>query len=104
MAKVDPEALKQAEEGTVILEVKTPDGRLIGYKGRFIPDVYDNFTECLRENQNAHRIANLKKEGKNANAQTKEQEKAAEERKKLQQARKEKADVALLGAISSGAK
>lgn len=107
MALIDPEVLKKVEEGTTIQEVRSADGKLvIGYKGRFCkypdgtPKVYDNFTECLRENSKQNRIDILKSEGKNEHGQTPDQVKEFLARQKRQLAVKEKADLALSAAAS----
>lgn len=95
MPKIDPEELKQIERGTIIQEIKNANGLVIGYKGRFLPDVYDNYTECLRENARASEVAELKKRGLNEHGQTKDQAEKFARRVMRSQQIKEKADVAL---------
>lgn len=103
MAIVDPEVLKRTQEGTTIVEVRDAGGNIVGYKGRFLKNqdgtavVFDNRMEAHKMNQTAHRIQDLKSKGLNEYGQTKEQEEAFNKRKKLQQARRDKADIALLG-------
>lgn len=98
MSIIDPEILKRTQEGTVIIQVKDAMGNAIGYKGRFLPHTYDNFTEALRENQKAREQTEFKRLGLNEHGQTKEQAKAFEDKKKIQQLKKDKAEMALIGA------
>lgn len=96
MAKINPEEMQEIEQGGGI-EIKTNQhGQTIGWKGRYLPDYFDNYTECLRLNQDARRVQLLAAEGKNDQGQTKEQQKAFTERQKIQKIRKEKAEDALL--------
>jgi len=65
-----------------------------GFKGQFLPHVYDNRSEALRANiLEAERIR-LAREGKNINMQTPEQVKAYEARKKVSTEKKLKAEMA----------
>lgn len=98
MSIIDPEILKMSHEGTTIIEVRNAQGYVIGYKGRFLSHVYDNFTEALRENSKVNRENQLKKEGKNEHGQTKEQAEEFNKRKRYQQQLREKADMALAAA------
>lgn len=100
MGVIDPELLIQSQEGTIIKEIKDANGMILGYKGRFLPHVYDNFTECLRENQNAHRIEVLKKQGLNQHGQDKQQEEEFKQRAKRQHEQKEKAEMALAAMVA----
>lgn len=95
MPKIDPEILKQAQQGTVIQEYKDANGMILGYKGRFCKDVFDNFTECLRENARAYEIQTLKAHGLNEHGQTKEQIQQFNKRMEISKKIKERADLAL---------
>lgn len=96
MSRVDPEMLDQMESGSGIQTKKDAYGTILAWKGPWLPDWYDNYTEMLRENQNARRVELLKKAGLNENAQTPEQAKAFKEKQKIQMIRKQKAEAALL--------
>jgi hypothetical protein len=96
MSKIDPEMLDQIGSASGIEYKKDNHGNILAVKGPWLPDWFDNYTECLRENQNARRIQLLQKAGKNPNGQTKEVAKAFEDRKKIQLIRKERAETALL--------
>lgn len=96
MSKIDPEMLDQIESGRGIEFKKDNYGNVLACKGPWLPDWFDNYTECLRENQNARRIQLLREAGLNEHGQTKDQQKAFETRKKVQMIRKEKAEAALL--------
>ena len=100
MAIVDPEMLKKIQHGSTIIQFKDPAGAVLGYQGRFLKSVFDNYTECLRENAKEREQQEFKKLGLNQHGQTKEQAKAFEDRKKVQQAKKEKAELALIGAAA----
>lgn len=96
MSKIDPEMLDHIDSGRGMTTKKDNDGNVLAWKGPWLPDWFDNYTECLRENQNARRIQLLKNAGLNENGQTQEQAKEFEKRKKVQTVRKEKAEAALL--------
>lgn len=98
--RIDPKELDTALKGTG-LQVKTnADGQPIAWKGPYSADWFDNYTECLRENQHARRTSLLAKEGKNAQGQTKDQEKEFNDRKRIQVIRKQKSEAALLASES----
>lgn len=65
-----------------------------GYKGPYLPHVYDNRSEALRENCLEADRLRLAKVGKNINGQTPEQVKAYEARKKVALDKKAKAEMA----------
>ena len=91
--KIDPKELEVA--ATTGIEIKyNTQGQPIGYKGPWLPDWYDNYTECLRENQFEKRRIDAKKMGLNEHLQTPEQEKAFKKRQEIQLKRKEKAETA----------
>lgn len=96
MSKIDPEMLDQIEAGRGMETKRDKEGNILAWKGPWLPDYFDNYTECLRENQNARRIKLLKDAGLNASGQTPEQQKAFEQRASIQKVRKEKAEAALL--------
>ena len=100
MPIVGPEILERIKQGTTIIHFKDPNGTVLGYQGRFLKSVFDNYTECLRENAKEREQQEFKKLGLNQHGQTKEQAKAFEDRKKVQQAKKEKAELALIGAAA----
>lgn len=79
---------KMKEEQNTIQEV------LGGYKGPYLPHVYDNRSECLRANVQEAERQRLAKEGKNIHAQTPEQEKAFKLRQKEAMDKKRKAELA----------
>lgn len=93
MAKIDPKDLEFAAQQGIEMK-KDNNGAVIGYKGPWLPHWYDNYTEMLRENQNELRIQRQTKAGLNAHAQTPEQAKEFEKRKKVAMVRKEKAEMA----------
>lgn len=96
MSKIDPEMLDVMESGRGMTTKRDNDGNILAWKGPWLPDWFDNYTECLRENQNARRIQLLKQAGLNEQAQTKDQQSAFEKRHDVQMIRKEKAEAALL--------
>lgn len=96
MSKIDPEMLDQIERQRGIEMKKDGDGNVLAWKGPWLPDWFDNYTECLRENQNARRVQKLRDAGLNENGQTKEQAKAFSEKQRIQKIRKQKAEDALL--------
>ena len=96
MSKIDPEMLDQIEQGRGMELRKDKDGNILAWKGPWLPDWFDNYTECLRENQNARREKLLREAGLNKHGQTKDQFAAFEKRGKIQTIRKEKAEAALL--------
>lgn len=100
MAIIDPEILKATQEGTTIIEVRDATGRLLGFKGRFLPHTYDNFGEALRENSKIDNLNRCKSKGLNEFGQTPEQEKEFKENAKRQKMAKEKADMALTAAAN----
>ena|SRR3990167_1445130 len=62
-----------------------------GFQGPYLPHVYDNRSEALRENCLEADRQRLAKEGKNINMQTPAQEKAYAVRKEESEKRKQKA-------------
>ena len=89
MPIVAPEQLeKLKEDANTIKEV------LGGYKGPYLPHVYDNRQEALRENIKEAERLRLKAKGLNMHAQTPEQVKAFEARKKETTALKQRAALA----------
>jgi hypothetical protein len=96
MSRIDPEMLDQIERQRGMEMKKDNDGNVLAWKGPWLPDWFDNYTECLRENQNARRVQKLKDAGLNEHGQTKEEAKSFEDRKKIQLIRKQKAEDALL--------
>lgn len=103
MGVIDPSVLERKMAGNQLVEVKNAQGVTIGWKGPFVESVYDNMTECLRDNQNARRIQEAKSRGLNEHGQTKEQEAEFKKKQKEQLARKERADMALAAAQNAGA-
>ena len=65
-----------------------------GFQGPWLPHVYDNRTECWKENIAEVERLRLAKDGKNGQMQTPEQVKAFEARKKVSEDRKRKAELA----------
>lgn len=96
MSKIDPIVLDQIEAGASMQVKSDSNGMPIAWKGPWLPDWFDNYMECHKENQAALRIKKLKAEGKNENGQTPEQEKEFKHRAEIQQQRKQKAEAALL--------
>jgi hypothetical protein len=96
MSKIDPEMLDQIDTGRGMTTKRDNDGNILAWKGPWLPDWFDNYTECLRENQNARRVKLLRDAGLNEHGQTKEQAEAFQKRKQVQTIRKEKAEAALL--------
>ena len=96
MSKIDPEMLDQIDLGRGITTKRDNDGNILAWKGPWLPDWYDNYTECLRCNQDELRKKKLRDAGLNEHDQTKEQAQAFEKRKQVQTVRKEKAEAALL--------
>lgn len=96
MSKIDPEMLDSIDAGRGMTTKKDNDGNILAWKGPWLPDWYDNYTECLRENQNARRVQLLKQAGLNEHGQTPQQAKDFQKRKEVQTIRKEKAESALL--------
>lgn len=94
MSIIDPRLLKEMEMGGGIEIKRNLQGIAVAYKGQFLPDWYDNYMECHRDNQNENRRLSLAKEGKNFHGQTPEQEKAFNKRLALAKQRKEKAELA----------
>lgn len=94
MSIIDPKLLKQIEIGGGIEIKRNLQGLPVAYKGPHLPDWYDNYMECLKDNQNENRKVMLAKEGKNFQMQTPEQEKAFNKRLALSKQRKEKAELA----------
>ena len=91
--KIEVSDLKEMEQSGIEIR-KDRYGNSIGYKGPWLPDWYDNYTEMLRENQKARRIALNTEAGLNEHAQTKEQADAFKKRQKLAEDRKRKAELA----------
>lgn len=100
MPIIDPEALKASIRGTRIIEIRNDADELIGWKGPFSPDTYDNYTECLKVNQAARSLKVHKELGMNQFAQTKEVAKAFDDKKRIQLRKKEVAELALMGAAN----
>jgi len=89
MPIVDPKEIEK-----IIVAKNTIEEVPGGFKGNYLPHVYDNRSEALRENVlEADRIR-LSKEGKNIHGQTPEQVKAYESRKKVALDKKAKAEMA----------
>ena len=92
--KIDPKVLEiEAMQGTIEIKYNA-QGQPIGWKGPWLPDWYDNYQECLKENQWAKRKLDYSKEGKNEHGQTPEQEKEFKKRQAVQLDRKRKAELA----------
>jgi len=98
--KIDPNQIESMEKARGI-EVKVDsNGMPVAWKGVYLPDWFDNYMECHKENQNARRKHLLAAEGKNEHGQTKEEEKAFNDRKRIQLERKKKAEAALLASAA----
>ena len=95
MSKIDPEALEIQATGSMVVKTDA-NGAVIGWKGPWLPDWYDNYTECLKDNQTELRRKQLARDGRNEQGQTKEQEKEFKHRQAVQLQRKQKAEAALL--------
>lgn len=93
MAKIDPEVVKRMQSTSCKI-VAIQIGNMIGFKGPWLPDHYESFSEALRENAAELARQEQKKLGLNAGWQTPEQEKAFKERKKAQTERQKKAELA----------
>lgn len=96
MSKIDPEMLDQIDTGHGITTKKDNNGNVLAWKGPWLPDWFDNYTECLRENQNAKRVQVFKNAGLNNHGQSQAEAKAFDDKKKIQMVRKQKAEAALL--------
>lgn len=93
MAKVDIKDLEVLEKQGV--EVKTDkQGNILGFKGPWLPDWYDDRMEMMRENQRELNRIRCEKLGLNEHGQTKEQQKAFEKRKAVAEEKKRKAELA----------
>lgn len=101
MSIIDPRLLTQIEKGGGIEIKRNLQGLPVAYKGPHLPDWYDNYMECLKDNQNENRRLSLAKEGKNFHMQTPEQEKAFNKRVLIAKQRKEKAELAAEMAFQS---
>lgn len=94
MAIIPEEQLKQQEEmGTQYR--RDSEGNVLGIKMRFLPDWYDNFTECLKDNQRQRQVLLWKQEGKNEQGQTPAQEADFKKRQKIAEQRKRQAELAV---------
>ncbi len=102
MSKIDPAMLDQLDTGWVFK--RDQYGNILACKGPWLPDYFDNYTEALRENQNANRVSKLKAQGLNPQGQTEAQSKAFENKRKIQLIKKEKAETALLASENFGGK
>jgi len=89
MPIVDPKEIERIqEEQATIKEVPG------GYKGPYLPHVYDSRSECWRENIKEAERRRLEKDGRDINGQTADQRKAFEIKKKKSEEIKRKAEVA----------
>lgn len=89
MAKVSQEELEKQKLKMATLEEVAP-----GYwKGPWLEDIYDNRTECWRDNQTELRNRKLKEQGLNEHGQTKEQQVKYQQRLKLAEQNREKAKI-----------
>ena len=102
MSKIDPEMLDQIEAGRGIETKRDKEGNILAWKGPWLPDWFDNYTECLRENQNARRVRLFKEAGLNEHGQTKEQQATFDKKRKVQLARKEASEAAMLASKTFG--
>lgn len=90
MAKVDPKVLEEMEvEQATIVEVKPGI-----FKGPWLPSLYDNRSECWRDNIAERNRKVNEEQGLNKWGQTPDQEKALKERVKVAEKIKEKAKIA----------
>lgn len=89
MAIVDPNQIeKLKQEQATIQEVPG------GFKGPHLPHVYDNRSECWRENILEAERKRLAAEGRDINGQTKDQIADFQRRRKVQLETKRKAELA----------
>lgn len=104
MSRIDPKALDHVQAMSGIVIKSDAHGMPLAYKGPHLPDYFDNYTECLKENSAALRKSTLKAKGLNEHGQTPEQEKSFKQRQQVRLARKKKSEDALLAAegISGG--
>ena len=93
MAQIDPKEFEKLEKSQPGIERRTVNG-FTYFKGPWLENWFDDYTEMLRENQKAKRIADHKKNGLNEDGQTPEQARDFEKRKKLALEKKKKAEIA----------
>lgn len=97
MSEVSQDALKLAQKEDHGIKEVNPGI----WRGPWRKEMYDNYTECLKENQDTLRIRELKAEGLNSQGQTKEQEGDFNNRKAEATDKKERAAVLSEAALSN---
>lgn len=83
--------IKQNSGGIEVMQL--PNG-ILAYKGPWIPDYFDNYTECLYANINHRRNEEARKRGLNEQFQTPAQQAEFEKRRKIQMELKRRAEIA----------
>ena len=92
--KINPEELEKIANSGIEIKYDR-QGQPRAWKGSSLPDWFDGYSECLKENQFQARRDEAKARGLNEHFQTPDQEKAFKKRQQVQLARKEKAELGL---------